>query len=422
MYKKILSMALVFIMAFSVVGCAKISDDNGNNDSTPSVAYINEAGKVAPLSVHVTDEGVMASAVFDSTYADKANEFAKVMINAQENDWTGVFSPLSLQIALQILALGGDETTTENLLNAVCPGMTKEDVDQSCAKLISMLLSTKGFTMNNAVISNKALRVCRDFAENAANYYNASVGALDFSKPEAALKEINGWIENNTDGLIKELLDQVSADTAVVILNALTLKLEWNKPFTVLREQILFTASDGSSQGATALKLIDEFEYGKFDEGEMVILPYKGGEYAMAMILPSEGMTPASAASALIGRQGGCEYKVVSIKMPKIEVSTKLDILAMADKLNIDKGVGGSFPNLVDDSFIHISQIVHGATLSVTESGTTAAAATAIVASRGVSLQHSEVDLVFDRPYAMVIYHVETGAVMFVSIINSIPA
>ena len=54
----------------------------------------------------------------------------------------------------------------------------------------------------------------------------------------------------------------------------------------------------------------------------------------------------------------------------------------------------------------------------MTESGTTAAAATAIVGTKGV--EWFETEMVCDRPFAMVIYNVETGAVLFVSVVNSL--
>jgi serpin B len=418
MLKRIISISLAVLMGVMFAGCSATNEPApAPADNTAHTNYINKPGESAPLSIRITDSEIMSASEYKVSYTNANNDFAVIMTNAMEDGWTGVYSPLSLQIALQVLAMGGDEATSEELLNELCPGMTRADVNASTARLIDMLMKSKGVTINSAVISNNAYQVCEQFANDAANYYLASVGALDFGDPQKALAEINGWIEKNTDGLVKDLLDRVGHDTALVILNALTLKLNWKTPFSALREFIEFTNYKGETEPAPAMKLAADLEYGKFDEGQMVILPYEGDEYAMALILPAEGVTPREAAAALIGRYGECSEMSVSVKMPKVEIDTRLDVLGMADKLNIANGINGKFTNLIGED-VSITVIKQGAYLSVTESGTTAAAATAVVASKGIVL--TEADLVIDRPFAMVIYHVETGAVLFVSLVNSV--
>lgn len=415
----LISLALIMTAAFAGCSVKPPSPPAAETSEEPTsmpVSCINEKGQVVPLSVFISDESKLASAEYDRRYTDANNDFAITMINAQKEGWTGVFSPLSLQIALQILANGGDTAAANELLAGVCPGMTKAAANASSAKLISMLLESKGVNISSAVIVDKMNAICEEFANDAADYYRASVGALDFSDPETALNEVNGWVEQNTDGLIKKLLDDLDSDTAVVILNALTLKLDWKKPFTAMRELTEFKGANGESQLVGMIQTTEKMKYGEFEQGQMVLVPYVGEEYAMAVILPAEGFSPAEAAASIMGRTDECADTSVMLKMPKIDLDSKLDVLAMADDLNIDSGVSGTFNKIVADSGIQVTQIVQGATLSVTEFGTTAAAATAIVGRKGIMLPEAE--MICDRPYAMVIYHVETGAVLFVSLVN----
>ncbi len=422
MFKRIISLTLAAILIASFAGCVR-----GNNvpDNTPapqgseSTGYVNEPGQAVPLSINVTDGSVFEKAVYDPRYTAANNAFAVTMTNAFDDDWTGVCSPLSLQIALEILANGGSEETADALLNAVCPGLTRNDVNVSSAALIKKLAQTEGFTINNAVVVNNAYQLCDTFAKTAANYYRSSVGALDFSKPEAALNELNGWIEQNTNGLIKELIDRVGIDTVVVILNALTLELKWDKPFVAMRELSPFYGVNGK-QSVGMIQKTEELDYGEFDEGAMAIVPYAGGEYCMAVILPKEGVTPKAAVSALISRTGECKKEIVFIKMPKVDLNNKLDILKMADKLSLKEALNGNYTNLIPNEGVSITEVLQGASLSVTESGTIAAAASAVIGSKGAALTNPDVEIVCDRPYAMVIYHVETGTVLFVSIVNDV--
>ena len=105
--------------------------------------------------------------------------------------------------------------------------------------------------------------------------------------------------------------------------------------------------------------------------------------------------------------------------MPKVTLDSTTDALDIADRLGIEEGVKGSFTRLIDDESAVVSKIVQGAHIEVNETGTTAAAATAIVATKNGPVP-TEKEVVCDRPYAMVILHADTGAVLFMSIVNDI--
>ena len=205
-----------------------------------------------------------------------------------------------------------------------------------------------------------------------------------------------------------------------MILNALTLDLKWENQFHALRELIEFKGAKGQ-QLIGAIAASGSYNYGKFDEGEMVVIPYAGGEYAMAVILPAEGSTPREAAGALMGRAASCSPANLIIKLPKIDLTTKLDILAMRDKLGLSEALeGGNWSNLTSDGSVAISRIEQQSVLSLSETGTRAASATIVVGTKGAANLVGDREFVCDRPFAMVIYHVETGTVMYVSLVNSI--
>ena len=425
MLKRIISLLLVLTLSAAAVGCsqhvqpAPDAEAAKPTQSSDSGKYLNAAGESLPITLLASSGSAAQGKEFNALYAAANNAFAGTLLQAASDKGSCVVSPLSLEIALQLLANGGDEETQEKLLSAICPGLTKEDVNNSCAKLIEMLASGKGVTVNNAVVAHNAYRINSEFAAVAADYFRSSVGAIDFSDTNKALKQINGWVRDNTDGLIDNLLDDLPPSTAIVLLNALTLELEWDKPFSLLREMMEFQGMNGVGK-ASVIRSTGEFSYGEFAEGKMALIPYAGGEYAMAVVLPDKAFTPAEAASALMMKISECRTAVVDIRMPKVEIKSKLDILGMADRLGIEKGVRGNYPLMLDDGSVNITKIVQGTYLSVTEFGTVAAASTAIVGTKGAAFAAPEHEIVCDRPYAMFIYHVETGAVLFASAVNNI--
>lgn len=426
MNKKLIAMALSVLMCASFFGCtASIPEEKPQPTADPTAAvketYLNEVGTIAPLNVYLSGSKVTMIPELSAEYIKANSAFTVKMLNALDENWTGVFSPLSIQIALELLSNGADEQTAVDLLNAVCPGMTREDVNSNADKIISMLLKANGVSFNNAVISNNNFRLSQTFARSAADYYSSAVGALDFSDPASALNEINSWIKNNTKGLIENMLDEtvIGADTAIVLINALTLDLKWEQSFYALREIIEFAGSKGT-ESTTVMGASGKFGYGEFDSGCMVTLPYAGGEFAMAVILPDKGVSPATAVEAMMNNTLDCTISDVVIKMPSIELDSKLDILGMAGKLGLDRGLGGVYPNLVMGDSPRISSVLQQNYIFVNEGGTLAASASAVAATKGAPMFEGEHTVICDRPYAMLIYHIETGTVMFVSLVNDI--
>ena len=422
--KRYMAIVIAVLTALVFVGCQKPVTNNTDVDpthvpGTVKVSYLNESGAHAPIKIYTSNEALLTGTAYNSLFTNVNLAFAQNMASAMPEGWTGVFSPLSLQIALEVLSNGGDEDTARKLLNAVCPGMTRADVDASAAYLIAAIMKSNGVNISTAVVVNNADRLCQEFANKAADYYRAAVGALDFSKPEEALNEINEWMKKNTNGLIERILDELRPDDAAVILNALSLELKWASPFYAIRELGEFKGHNGVEY-VSLIQSAGDYSYGKFDDGEVAVLPYDGGEYAMAVILPSEGSDPVQAMNSLLGRLGELKTTNVLVKMPKLDIKTDLDIMQYAGAMNLAEGLGGIYPNLIENGSTCVSKVVQSSVLKVTEDGTVAASGTAVVATKGEMIIKGDVEFTVDRPYVTVIYHVETGAVLFVSIINDI--
>ena len=426
MIKRILTLCLAALMCLAFVGCSKTNNNNPEPTAVPNgdpqgIAYLNEVGTIAPLTVYKTNGRVNYASEVDPLMLAANNIFAANMINALGDGWTGVFSPFSIQVALEILANGGDDATAERLLNAVCPGMTREAVNMSAARLLTILKGTDGIMMDTATVVNNNYRLALDFANKAANYYGSSVGALDFNDPEAAMNEINNWVSNNTGKLIEKMFDDLGADTAIVILNVMTLKLNWESSFATLREQIQFNGLNGTLP-TSVMAAWNEYSYGEFENGRMAVVPFEGGEYAAAFILPAEGVTPSAAAASMLSSMNLCKPGKLYIKIPKVELKSRIDVMKMADNLGLREAFDGHYPLLINDDSVAISRVEQSSVFFLNEEGVTASSATAVVGTKGANENPPSgyIDFTCDRPFAILIYHVATGTVLYVSIVNDI--
>lgn len=438
---KIVSLIMAMLMlAVTLTGCAGANKPQTNATAVPTaeaaqtegsssgladvkLTCVNEAGQSTPITVYSAAALAGQTFEYDSRYTVCSNTFAAKMteaVAAGSDNWTGVYSPLSLQMVLQMLANGGDEATAQALLAAVCEGMTRDDVNKSAAKLLTIFNSLRGITMNSAVIVNDDYRVRQDYADSVGTYYRAGVGTVDLADAKAAEQQINDWISERTNGLINNLVDDLSYDTVMLLLNVLTFDLNWAEPFMTFRGLSEFAGANGN-EWASMMKASGEYLYGSFEEGQMAFIPYKNSDYAMAVILPEKGFTPAQAVSALLSRREECEMTPGTVSMPKIKLDTKLDVMGLVSAMGLDEAIGGNYTGLLaDGADAAVSRILQGAVIDVNEYGTTAAAATSVELNKSATLIDEKFSMTCDRPYAMVIYNVQTGTVMFVSLVNDV--
>lgn len=412
--KQFISMFLAGVMCFAFVGCQSMS---AKPDATNApVSYVNSVGESVSISLLSSGNSPTLTAKYDTHYTQANNSFAASFLSAMDPDWTGVYSPLSLQIAFQLLANGGDEQTRDLILDIVCKGMARDVANANTARLIAELNSQRGINLSSAVIVNNQYQLCMDYAETIADYYLASVGSVDFSDPQKAVSEINSWVSDNTNGLIDTIFDDLSSNTAAVLLSTLSLDLNWNKEFQALRGFSTFYGTAGE-QSVSMISSNGDYSYGEFDCGQMLVVPYTNGDYCMAIMLPKKGITPSETVGQLMGRWNECTTSACSVKMPKINLNTSLDVMPMLEKLGLSVAMDGDFSEMMSGGG-SVTDIIQGATLSVTETGTTAAAASGIAVEKGPFIPAYSIEC--NRPYAMVIYHAETNAVLFVSVVNNV--
>ena len=61
----------------------------------------------------------------------------------------------------------------------------------------------------------------KDFLQTNADWYGASLFRLPFN--DSAGSQINEWVKKHTDGMIDKILDRLSEDAVMYLVNALSL-------------------------------------------------------------------------------------------------------------------------------------------------------------------------------------------------------
>ncbi|KAL1834838.1 hypothetical protein ACET3Z_004489 [Daucus carota] len=373
---------------------------------------------------------------------DVSLTLAKHLLLNYGKDSNLVFSPLSIQVVLSLLAAGSSGETRDQLLSFL-KAESVDELNSVYALLVDVVFadgSSSGgprVSIANGVWLDESVSFKPSFQQVAETMYKAASHRVDFqNKAEEVKNLVNSWVEKETRGLIKNILNAVGRSTQLILANALYFKGEWSSPFREFytRNYDFYLLNSSSIQVPFMTSNEDQF-ISVFDGFKVLELPYKQARnqsmekrlsFSMYIYLPDakDGLP------ALIERAGSepgfldryvpsRRVEVGKFRIPKfkfeyyIEASEALQSLGLVSLFGPSGGLG----ELVSNSLpLFVSQIVHKSFIEVDEKGTEAAAATVVLMLGSSCVPRVKVvtDFVADHPFLFVIRENATGMVEFI--------
>ena len=325
-----------------------------------------------------------------------SNEFAMNMlseINATHENQNVFISPFSISTALSMTLNGANGETKEAIKGVIgLENLSDETINQTYKDLVTYIYGLdKGVTLNiaNSTWYKQELTVHSSFEDLLRTFYSAEVRAADFKNP-ATVDLINGWIENETNGKIRDMLDVIPAEAVMYLINAIYFKANWSVKFAPAKtENRDFTLMDGSvvqvpTMYADAVTFWSSYDNEK--KLQLIDIPYGNGAYGFTIIIPDDPslinqvvneFTIADMEEML----EDTSESTLEVYLPKFKIEFK-DVLN--DYLK-SMGMGIAFTAQSDlsrlfeeDLELAISSVIHQSFLEVNETGSEAAAATVV--------------------------------------------
>ncbi len=150
---------------------------------------------------------------------------AKIIAESNNNFF---FSPYSIINAFGMLYSGARGSTASEIEKALnfSPEFHKN------FRLIAENINSEIFKSANRVWIQKNLTLNQEYINLLSENYSGSVYQLDFEKSlDSSRRFINNWVSSQTKGRIKNLLQQLSPDTLMILTNAVYFNAEWLDPF-----------------------------------------------------------------------------------------------------------------------------------------------------------------------------------------------
>uniref|UniRef100_A0A1A8KIH4 Leukocyte elastase inhibitor n=1 Tax=Nothobranchius kuhntae TaxID=321403 RepID=A0A1A8KIH4_NOTKU len=373
-----------------------------------------------------------------STPLSKANtSFSLALfkkLGEKDNSSNVFFSPLSISSALAMVMLGARGNTATQMLESLKTLDLRDGVHSSFAHLLSELNRSDApyaLSVANRLFGEQSYQFVQDYLEETRKYYKAELQTMDFiHNTETARLTINSWVEKETQGKIKDILDQgaVNGLTKLVLVNAIYFKGNWNKQFNEsATRDASFRINKNSSKQVKMMHQKSKFPLTYISEAACQVLemPYKGKELSMLIFLPNnieDSTTGLEKLESVLSYENFVEWTrpdmmdevEVQVGLPRFKMEEKYDMKAvlmsmgMVDAFDMGKS---DFSGMSPANDLFVSEVYHKAFVEVNEEGTEAAAATAAVMMLRCALRPAA--FIADHPFLFFIRHNPSNSVLF---------
>ncbi|MGQ9815576.1 MAG: serpin family protein [Candidatus Roseilinea sp.] len=370
---------------------------------------------------------------------DANNRFGlKLFANLRDADAAGnVFiSPVSVAIALAMTYNGAAGETQQAMARALeLNSLSLDEVNQSYAALLQTLATADPkvtLSIANSLWGRQDVAFKQDFLARVRLFYEAEVSALDFSDP-ATVDTINAWVNEKTNRKIPRILDRISDDAILFLINAIYFKGAWVKAFDpqLTREQP-FILSDGSQKQVPMMSRSGEFRYLRGEDFQAVSLPFgapdTASRFSMLVFLPDESSSLDALTARLTAEQWATWMAQFGpaegfLAMPRYTLEYEAGLNGALTAL--DMGVAfdpqqADFGPMVDlqPENVFISSVMHKTFIEVNEEGAEAAAVTSVeMGVTSVREQPERFTMIVERPFLVAIRDDQSGAVLFIGAI-----
>lgn len=410
MYKKIVVLILVISLVVGLMtGCGKTKTEIFHGMPTVKADTIG-------------DEVVEAN-----------SSFAFDILRAvYEKDTKGnVFlSPASISMALAMTWNGAKDKTRMEMSETLKFGtINYMIINGGFSYLVNLLNSdTDGITTDlaNSIWIKEGFTVLDTFKKINSDYFAAQIEELDFSRDDAS-DIINGWVEENTKGLIDSIVDDnIDPATVMFLINTIYFKGNWQVEFDSAKTYETEFYSNGVSVGKVDM-MSAKRDTLFFDSGEykIISLPYGEGGMYMDLILPDEN----SSMDVFINQFDYDEYadalsnvskrNDVVVAIPKFKTEYELSIKDALISLGMKEAFTGAadFTGMNEGGNIFISDVKHKTYIDVNEKGTEAAAVTSV--EMKLTSVMNPIEFIANRPFLYTIREAESGSILFTGVYDT---
>lgn len=321
-------------------------------------------------------------------------------------------SPSSLYVALALTFEGSQGTTRKEALQFLGVPAKEGAIHPPLVDHLKKLEQSKDIElmMGNAIWTDRKTdgmkSPSKEFEMTARDVYGAKIKSVNFIPARPVAEQINQWVRKETKGMIKLIVSPTDIENqTVAILNAIYFKGFWESRFDKSNTSSGKFFAAGGERVRSFMDQTRDYAYFENEQAQVVNLPYRGGQFAMSIVLPKEGKNLEDMEDSLNSEKlsswfQNMKNERIHVRLPKFEIKWGAKNLK-DDLAKIGMPVSGDFTMLGSEQ-LTISGVLHKTVIKIDEEGTEAAAVTAVT-GRILSKRPEPKQFIVNRPFLFVI-------------------
>ncbi|NWW45232.1 OVAL protein, partial [Pedionomus torquatus] len=348
-----------------------------------------------------------------------------------------IFSPLTIFSALSLVYLGAKENTRAQIDKATHFDKISgfgETTESQCGTSVSVHTTLKNLFIQitkpsdnysvsfaSRLYAEEAYPILPEYLQCVKELYKGGLETINFqTAADQAREVINSWVESQTNGMIKNILQPGSVDsqTEMVLVNGIYFKGMWEKAFKDEDTQNMpFRITEQEKKPVQMMYQIGSFKVAVLASEKMKILelPYASGEFCMLIMLPDDVSGLEQIENSFSFEKlmewttaNMMEERKMKVYLPRMKMEEKYNLtsvfmaLGMTDLFSSSANLSG----ISSTETLKMTEAVHEALMEIYEAGTEVV---------GASVSETDVYEEFraDRPFLFLVKHKPTNSILF---------
>ncbi|XP_014636980.1 PREDICTED: serpin B10 [Ceratotherium simum simum] len=279
----------------------------------------------------------------------------------------------------------------------------------------------------NRIYAEKTYPFHIKYLEDMRTYFGAEPQSVNFLEaPDQVRKEINSWVESQTEGKILNLLpdDAVDSDTRMVLVNALYFKGIWEHQFLVQdTTEKPFRINKATSKPVQMMSMREKLQVFHIENPQALGLQlnYKSRDLSLFILLPEDMSGLDQLEKAITYEQLSewtsadmMELYDVQLYLPKFKLEEAYDLKSALSSMGMRDAFNQSRADFSRMSMLRnlfLSNVFHKSVVEINEQGTEAAAGTG--SEVGFRIRLPTIEFNADHPFLFFIRHNKTNSILF---------
>ncbi|XP_006627785.1 serpin H1b [Lepisosteus oculatus] len=296
-----------------------------------------------------------------------------------------LFSPVVVASSLGLVHLGGKSSTASQAKTVLSADKVKDD--QLHTGLSELLTEVSNSTARNVtwkigsrLYGPSSVNFADEFVKSSKKHYNYEHSKINFRDKRSAVKSINEWAAQTTDGKLPEVTKDVEKTDGAMIVNAMFFKPHWDEKFHhKMVDNRGFLVSRSYTVSVPMMHRTGLYMFHEDSEKRLYVLsmPLAHKMSSMIIIMPYH-VEPLERLEKLLTRKqldtwiSKMEERAVAVSLPKVCMEVSHNLQKHLGELGLTEAVDkakADLSNISGKKDLYLSNVFHASAMELDTEG-----------------------------------------------------